>query len=383
MADQDHKSESYTDILKAAAAAGFDTKWKPDRAGDRQVTCELTGKTSTWPKWNPWLRRKTPALGVIKSFVFGIVLVPVRIVLMVATLLLLWCWLELAIIGADTTKPMAAWRRNIMRGPIKLASRTLMFICGFYWVNDTYITLPGNKKRPRASIVISNHTGYMEILYTAARYGCCFVAKSVLAKQPIMGTIMKCAQTIFVDRASGKSHAGDQIIERAKHPERWPILGLYPEGTTTNGRQLISFHTGAFIAGAPLKPLIAKYQSVLFDPSFTCYSQLSHMVQILAQPINFMQVVHLPTYVPSEAEKRDPHLYANNVRSLMSVIAQMPMYDLEWAEKLEFEPKKKREKSIAIFRKHQAEAKAKAKAAEGQATRGGPVRRRTGKQSKK
>lgn len=163
-------------------------------------------------------------------------------------------------------------------------------------VNDTYIKLPdGSPAAPPASIVLSNHTGYIEILYTAACYGCCFVAKSVLANQPIFGRIMKCGQCIFVDRESGTSHAGAQIIERAKHADSWPMLALYPEGTTTNGRQLISFHTGAFIAGAPVIPLVIKYQSWMFDPSFTCTSQVTHMLKMLSQPVNFMQVIHLPT----------------------------------------------------------------------------------------
>lgn len=366
-----HQSESFTATLAAAKRAGFDTTWKPDRSGDRQVRCDLTGKTSTWPAWNPWTRRPTPFLGKLKSVVFGVVLVPLRLVLMLLTMILLWLWLELAIIGADTSKPMASWRRTIMRGPIKAASRTLMLLTGFVWVSETRIDIPG-RNPPPASMIVANHTGYMEILYTGAKFGCCFVAKSTLRKMFIMGTIMKCSQAIFVDRASGKSHAGSQIIERAKNPTKWPPLALYPEGTTTNGKQLIKFHTGAFIAGAPVIPLVVKYSSMMFDPAFTCYSTGLHMLQMLAQPINFMHVIQLPTYVPSEAEKADPRLYANNVRELISIIGQLPMYDLEWAEKLQFEPANKREKSIAQFRKaKEAQAASGAKNAST-----GPTRRR-------
>lgn len=162
-------------------------------------------------------------------------------------------------------------------------------------VSETCIDIPG-RNPPPASMIVANHTGYMEILYTGAKFGCCFVAKSTLRKMFIMGTIMKCSQAIFVDRASGKSHAGSQIIERAKNPTKWPPLALYPEGTTTNGKQLIKFHTGAFIAGAPVIPLVVKYSSMMFDPAFTCYSTGLHMLQMLAQPINFMHVIQLPTY---------------------------------------------------------------------------------------
>ena len=35
--------------------------------------------------------------------------------------------------------------------------------------------------------------------------------------------------------------------------------------------------------------------------------------------MNHLEVVHLPVYYPSEQEKDDPKLYADNVRKLMAV----------------------------------------------------------------
>lgn len=137
-------SPSYDKIVAAAAAAGFDVDWHADHTRDRTQCTELTGKTKMWPPTNPFTRAQTPLVGHIKNLVFGVVLVPVRLVLTVATLVLLWLWLELAILGADTSRPMAAWRRSIMRTPIKVASRVLMFISGFYWVRFVCVceTLP-------------------------------------------------------------------------------------------------------------------------------------------------------------------------------------------------------------------------------------------------
>ena len=33
---------------------------------------------------------------------------------------------------------------------------------------------------------------------------------------------------------------------------------MFPEGTTTNGRQLVSFRTGAFLAPVPVHPHVIK-----------------------------------------------------------------------------------------------------------------------------
>ena len=44
------------------------------------------------------------------------------------------------------------------------------------------------------------------------------------------------------------------------HPEaeQRPML-LFPEGTTTSGRCLLPFKTGAFLAGLPVQPVILRY----------------------------------------------------------------------------------------------------------------------------
>ena len=156
--------------------------------------------------------------------------------------------------------------------------------------------------------------GYIEILFIAARYGACFVSKDANARLPILGRMMRCFQTIFVDRArywcacrdcstarathtdfpppfymtpSGQGHTADRIIERTRdHPDLWPPLALFPEGTTTTGKILMKFHTGAFISGVPVQPLVARLpfsQRFGHDPSFTCYKLPWHALGLLSQ----------------------------------------------------------------------------------------------------
>lgn len=69
----------------------------------------------------------------------------------------------------------------------------------------------------------------------------------------------------------------------------------------------------------------------------------------------------LHRYVPSAEEKKNPRLYAANVRRLMSVVGHLPLYDLEWADKLQYEPRKKREKSIRLFKQARAQQEQKQK----------------------
>lgn len=46
--------------------------------------------------------------------------------------------------------------------------------------------------------------------------------------------------------------------------------------------------------------------------------QMRHVILLLSQFVNYIEVRRLPVYHPSEQEKEDPKLYAANVRMLMA-----------------------------------------------------------------
>ncbi|CAL5382912.1 unnamed protein product [Camellia sinensis] len=56
-------------------------------------------------------------------------------------------------------------------------------------------------------------------------------------------------------------------IQREAYSDRFPCLLLFPEGTTTNGRVLISFQLGAIVPGYPVHLVIVRYPHVHFDQS--------------------------------------------------------------------------------------------------------------------
>lgn len=46
--------------------------------------------------------------------------------------------------------------------------------------------------------------------------------------------------------------------------------------------------------------------------------QVRHVIFLFCQFVNHIEVTRLPVYYPSQQEKDDPKLYANNVRKLMA-----------------------------------------------------------------
>ena len=93
---------------------------------------------------------------------------------------------------------------------------------------------------------------------------------------------------------------------------------IFPEGTTTNGNDLLMFRTGVFNAGLPIRPVVIKcpwkcvnssWESIYFRP-------LSH--RVMTQFVNNMEVYIGPPYIPTEKEKQNSLLYAYNMNILMA-----------------------------------------------------------------
>jgi len=94
-----------------------------------------------------------------------------------------------------------------------------------------------------------------------------------------------------------------------------PIL-IFPEGTTTNGKYIISFKTGAFVGGHPVKPVCIRYLAQHFSPTWESIGGIQHIFKLLSQLVNYCEIIWLPVYYPSKEEQNDPKLYAENVQKV-------------------------------------------------------------------
>ncbi|KAF0925833.1 hypothetical protein E2562_018475 [Oryza meyeriana var. granulata] len=241
---------------------------------------------------------------------------------------------------------LEGWRREGVVRCGRALARTMLFVFGFYWIREHDCRLPDaedehqeqSKELGRPGALVSNHVSYVDILYHMSSSFPSFVAKRSVARLPMVGLISKCLGCIFVQRESktsdfkGVSGAVTERIQRA-HQQNSPMMLLFPEGTTTNGDYLLPFKTGAFLAKAPVKPVILRYPYKRFSPAWDSMSGARHVFLLLCQFVNNLEVIHLPVYYPSEQEKEDPKLYANNVRKLMAVEGNLILSDLGLSEK--------------------------------------------------
>ena len=93
---------------------------------------------------------------------------------------------------------------------------------------------------------------------------------------------------------------------------------VFPEGTTTNGNDLLMFRRGIFTAGLPVRPIIIKCKWKSCNTTWESIKFLHLTWKVMSQFVNHMEVVIGPPYIPTKAEKADSALYAFNVNILMA-----------------------------------------------------------------
>ncbi|XP_021283714.1 lysophospholipid acyltransferase LPEAT1 isoform X2 [Herrania umbratica] len=286
-------------------------------------------------------------------------LLPLRIVLGMTVIVIYYlicrvCTLFLAPNREDEQEDyahMGGWRRAVIVRSGRFLSRVMLFLVGFYWIAETHRdsadTQENSKtegtnqseEQERPGAIVSNHVSYLDILYHMSSSFPSFVAKRSVAKIPLVGLISKCLGCVYVQRESKSSDfkgVAGVVTERvceAHQNKSAPMMMLFPEGTTTNGDFLLPFKTGAFLAGAPVVPVILRYPYERFSPAWDSISGVRHVVFLLCQFVNHMEVTRLPVYYPSQQEKDDPKLYANNVRRLMASEGNLILSDIGLAEK--------------------------------------------------
>ncbi|KAK8369670.1 hypothetical protein V6Z11_A01G126500 [Gossypium hirsutum] len=220
-------------------------------------------------------------------------------------------------------------RRAVILQSGRYLSRLLLFMVGFYWINETHKdsantqdnskteSTKQSEERVRPGAIVSNHLSYLDVLYHMSSSFPSFVAKRESKSSDFKGVA-----GIVTDR-----------VRNAHQNELAPMILLFPEGTTTNGDFLLPFKTGAFLAGAPVMPVILRYSYRRFSPAWESISGVRHVVFLLCQFVNNLEVTRLPIYHPSQQEKDNPKLYANNVRKLMAAEGDLIVSDIGLAEK--------------------------------------------------
>ena len=98
---------------------------------------------------------------------------------------------------------------------------------------------------PTGGLIVANHVSYVDIVALSAVARCAFVSKKEVARWPLFGLHARCGATIFVDRER-RSAVADVAKEMRERLNAGVPLTLFPEGTSSDGSDVLPFRSSLF-----------------------------------------------------------------------------------------------------------------------------------------
>ncbi len=114
-------------------------------------------------------------------------------------------------------------------------------------------------------LLVANHVSWLDIVVLLASCPCHFVSKSEIGQWPVVGTLTRAVGTLFITRSSRRDalRVVHQMAEKL-HGDSGLVLAIFPEGTTSNGLQVLPFHANLFqaaiAANAPVQTVALRFE---------------------------------------------------------------------------------------------------------------------------
>jgi 1-acyl-sn-glycerol-3-phosphate acyltransferase len=156
---------------------------------------------------------------------------------------------------------------------------------------------------------LSNHVSWTDIPLLGQLLPLSFLSKAEVRSWPLAGWLAHKAGTLFIRRGSGDSALLARQLQR--HLSAGRQLLIFPEGTTTDGQQVRTFHgrllTSAIDTGTPLQPVAIRYlrdgESDLIAPFIGDDDLPSHLLRLFASDRAKVQILLLAPIASTGQER--------------------------------------------------------------------------------
>jgi len=124
------------------------------------------------------------------------------------------------------------------------------------------LIVKGNPALNGPLLLVANHMSWLDITALHAARFCRFVSKADIQKWPFIGLLATGIGTLFIERESRRD-AMRVVHHMTASLQAGDVLGVFPEGTTTDGSGLLPFHANLFqaaiVANAPIQPVALQF----------------------------------------------------------------------------------------------------------------------------
>ncbi|KAH7822766.1 putative lysophosphatidylcholine acyltransferase / lyso-PAF acetyltransferase [Monocercomonoides exilis] len=251
------------------------------------------------------------------KFIFGLIfLFPFRLILtLISVLIIMLLYLIFFCCIGPVDKPQPKIIRVVRRVIGAGWARFILYLYGFFWISEH------GKIQKDAKMVIANHSSCFDMFYFIWKLSPSFVVAEFVGKNFFLGPLSRVFNCPVIDRKSSGNSSSflSKLQQRLEsNDDKYPPCMIFPEGATSNGQCLNYFHSGAFVPGAPMQPIVLHYKDKINPTQWSVRSWPFHYLTVMCNLTNNLEVIFLPVYYPSQAEKEHPRLYAQNVKNSMS-----------------------------------------------------------------
>jgi 1-acyl-sn-glycerol-3-phosphate acyltransferase len=186
-------------------------------------------------------------------------------------------------------------------------------------------------------LVVANHISWLDILVINAVLPCRFIAKGEVRHWPLLGRLVAGAGTVFIERAR-KRDALRVVHEVAQHLRAGERLAVFPEGTTSDGRDVLPFHANllqaAVVTDTPVQPVGLAYRPCPAGPD----TAERHQAPVYVGEMSFVHSLwrvltacdlcaDLRWGTPQTAAGRDRRVWAEALRQEVRALAAITIND--------------------------------------------------------
>ena len=198
--------------------------------------------------------------------------------------------------------------------------RTQQWSLGMLRCIGIALIVKGNPAVPGPLLLVANHMSWLDITALHAARFCRFVSKSDIKKWPFIGMLASGIGTLFIERESRRD-AMRVVHSMASSLRAGDVVGIFPEGTTSDGSTLLPFHANLFQAAikadAPVQPVALQFIDTRTGQRSTaaCYIHDDTLIQSVWRALTTPNLAVVMTFgEPQLAAGRDRRAWALAMR---------------------------------------------------------------------
>ena len=207
-------------------------------------------------------------------------------------------------------------------------SRVLIALCGARVVVSgiaiaSHLQRDGLDPQMVGRLALANHVSWMDIFAINAVLPSRFIAKAEIGRWPLLGVLVSGGGTLYIER--GRRHAVAAMNKTVReHLKLGETIVVFAEGTTTDGSELLPFHSNviapALEVGAAIWPVAIRYTERGRRSSAAAFigemGLFTSLAQILVADQLIVEVAVLPPVSTSDAADR--HSIARATRAAIA-----------------------------------------------------------------